>query len=43
MSQEEIIAQKELLESKIAAGCFPASIVKEIEKRIADLKAMITV
>ena len=42
MSQQEIIEQKELLQSKLDAGAFPPSIEKAIEKRIADLNEMIT-
>ena len=43
MTKKEINSQIKLLKEKVGSKNIPAVIIKQIEKRIADLKAMITV
>lgn len=43
MKKKEINSQIKLLQSKVESKNFPAGIIKQMEIRIADLKAILTV
>lgn len=44
MTQQEIIAQRDLLQSRLdEAGFFPPLLIQSVERRIEDLNKLITV